>query len=74
MLFICPTFFVDIIDSQQFNHVITNSIYRETVSDAIRGLTASSIPVFNMLDSTDCDRMFDNIIEKLSPKDVQFVI
>lgn len=66
--------FIDINESEECNHIVTNSIYRETVSEAIsKKFTDSSIPIFNGLDSVDCDRMFNVIIEKLIPKDVRTV-
>lgn len=67
--------FIDVNDSQERNRIVTNSIYRETVSEAIKkGFSNSSIHVFNGLDSVNCDRMFDVLIEKLIPRDVQAVL
>lgn len=66
--------FVDINDSEQRNRIVTNSIYRETVSQAISQCFADSqVPVFNGVDSLDCDRMYHAVIEKLMPKEVRVV-
>ena len=56
---------IDIIESEDHPHVVTNSVYRETVSETIeKKFAVSHIPIFNALDSEGCDRMFDAIIEK----------
>ncbi len=58
---------VDASKSEELMHIVTNSIYRETVSKAVaRGSTHSSIPVFNGLDAKECDKMYEIIIEKLT--------
>lgn len=65
---------IDLNDSQEFKRIVTNSIYRETVSEAIvQKYKNSDIPIFNGLNSEECDRMYEVLIEKLIPKDVQAV-
>lgn len=66
---------VDLNDSEESNRIVTNSIYRKDVSEAVaKGAAISPIPIFNGLDSTDCNRMFEVILEKLTPKEVQAVL
>lgn len=65
---------IDLNDSQEFERIVTNSIYREAVSEAIaQKYKDSTIPIFNGLNSKDCDRMYEVLIEKLTPKDVQAI-
>lgn len=66
---------VDVHKSEEFSRIITNSIYRETVSKAVaRGFTNNSIPVFNGLDAKECDKMYDTIIEKLTSEGARAVL
>lgn len=66
---------VDVIRTEEFSRIVTNSIYRETVSKAVaRGATNNSIPVFNGLDAMECDKMYETIIEKLTSKGAQIVL
>ncbi len=66
---------IDLNDSEESNRIITNSIYRKDVSKAVaKGAMISPIPIFNGLDSVECDRMFEVILEKLTPKEVQVVL
>lgn len=65
---------IDVDESEQYRRTITNSIYRQTVSEAVdEGFAFSPIPIFNGLESEECDRMYEVLIEKLAPKDVQSV-
>ncbi len=65
---------IDINESEAQRQIITNSIYRKSVSKAIvENGSDSSIPIFNMLEQEDCDQMVEMILEKLTPKDVQIV-
>jgi len=66
--------FIDITSSEEVNRVVTINVYREIVSEMLSKRSAASpIPMFNALEPADCDRMFDVIIKKLIPKDVQAV-
>lgn len=66
--------FVDINGSEESKHIITNSIYREAVDRALAQRYADSpIPIFNSLNEEECNRMFDVLIEKLTPKDTRAV-
>ena len=66
---------VDVHKSEEYNRIITDSIYRETVSKAVaRGSTNNAIPVFNGLDAKECDKMNETIIEKLTSKSAQTVL
>lgn len=66
---------VDVHKSEEFSRIITNSIYRETVSKAVtRGSTNNLIPVYNGLDAKECDKMYETIIEKLTSKGSQTVL
>lgn len=66
--------FIDLNDSEQRKQIVTNSIYRETVSAAInKGFTSSSIPIFNGVDSEECDKIYKIIMDKLLPKETQVV-
>ena len=66
---------IDVHDSEERNSIVTNSIYRKTVSETVaRKFANSSIPIFNGLEPEDCDKMFNIIIDKLMPKDVRFVV
>jgi len=70
-LFHISNLFIDITTSEEFNRVVTNSIYRETVSEMLSKMSETSpIPMFDALDQKDNDRMFDMIINKLTPKDI----
>lgn len=66
--------YIDVSDSEEFSRIVTNSIYRETVSETVaQKFRDSYIPVFNGLDPDECDRMYGVLIEKLAPKDVRAV-
>lgn len=66
---------VDVHKSEEYNRIITDSVYRGTVSKAVaRGSTNNSIPVFNGLDAKECDKMYETIIEKLTSKGAQTVL
>lgn len=66
--------FIDINESEVQNRIVTNSIYRETVSKTInKECDVSNIPIFNGMDSINCDKMSELILEKLTPKDAQIV-
>ena len=64
--------FIDINDSEERDCIVTNSIYRETVSLSLSKKPADCpMPIFNGLEATECDRIFELLIEKLSPSDVR---
>ncbi len=66
---------ININDSEERSRIITNNIYRENVSEVIaKKLMDSSIPVCNGLDTKDCDRIYDVLMKKFTPKDVQVVL
>ena len=66
---------IDFHESEERGCIVTNSIYRETVSRTVaKDFSNSVVPVFNGVDSRECDRMYEMLIEKLTPKDVQAVI
>lgn len=66
---------IDINDSEERGRIVTNSIYRENVSEAVeRGVADSPIPVFNGLETEHCDKLFDVLLQKLTPKSVQAVL
>lgn len=66
--------FVDINGSEESKRIITNSIYRETVDRVLaQRYTDSPIPVFNGLNEEECNRIFDVLVEKLTPKDTRAV-
>lgn len=67
--------FIDVIESEERRSIVTNSIYRETVSQTVaKGSKDSSIPIFNALDSEESDRMYETIIKKMMPRNVQVVL
>ena len=67
--------FVDGNETEAQKRVVTNGIYRETVSEEIiKGTAVRQIPIFNMLDPADCGGMANVILEKLMPKDIQAII
>lgn len=66
--------FIDINDSYELKRIVSNNIYRKTVSETIgKEFIDSPIPIFNGVDSEECDRMYEVLLEKLVPKDVQAV-
>lgn len=66
--------FIDANESQELGCIVTNNIYRETVSEAInKWFSDSHIPIFNGLEEVGCDRIFEILIEKLTPQDIQAV-
>lgn len=66
---------IDYNESEERNRIVTNSIYREMVSKTVaKDYSNSSVPVFNGVDTQECDRMYEMLMEKLMPKDVQAVI
>lgn len=66
---------IDYSESEERNRIVTNSIYREMVSETVaKDYSNSSVPVFNGVDSQECDRMYEMLMEKLMPKDVRAVI
>lgn len=66
---------IDINDSEERGRIVTNSIYRESVSEAVeRGFADSPIPVFNGWETEHCDKLFDVLLQKLTPKSVQAVL
>lgn len=67
--------YIDVNVSEEFGRIITNNIYREAVSKAVESeFRESSIPVFNGLDSEECDKMYEVLMEKIMPKDIQAVL
>lgn len=63
--------FIDISASEELKRVVTNSVYRETVSKALKeDSNINHIPIFNALDPSDCDKMFDLIIGKITQQDI----
>lgn len=74
-IFHMSNLFVDLQESEERDCIITNSIYREIVSETIaKDFSKNPIPVFNGVDSQECNQMYKTLIEKLIPKDVQAVI
>lgn len=74
-IFHMSNLFIDLLESEERNCIVTNSIYREMVSETVaRNFSNSSVPVFNGVDSEECNRMYEMLIQKLMPKEVQAVI
>lgn len=74
-LFHMSNLIIDFHESEERNRIVTNSIYREMVSETVaKDFSNSSVPVFNGVDSQECDQMYEMLMEKLMPKDVQAVI
>ena len=74
-MFHMSNLFIDFQESEERNRIVTNSIYREMVSETVaKDFSNSSVPVFNGVDSQECDRMYEMLMEKLMPKDVRAVI
>ncbi len=73
-IFHMSNLYIDITDSEEFKRIITNSIYRRTVSETIdKKFKNSSIPIFNGLELEECDRMYEVLLEKLVSKDIQAI-
>lgn len=66
--------YIDVNESEVQNRIITKSIYRENVSEAIAKETAASIPVFNGLDIGECTKVAELILEKLVPEEFWEVV
>ncbi len=65
---------IDVNESEEHSRIVTNCIYREIVSETVsKGFGDSSIPVVNGLDPEECDRMYEVLLEKFTPKNVQAV-
>lgn len=65
---------IDLNESEEYGRIISNSIYRETVSQTIaREFADGSVPVFNGINREECDKMYQILLEKLMSKDVQAV-
>ena len=74
-LFHMSNLIIDFHESEERNRIVTNSIYREMVSETVaKDFSNSSVPVFNGVESQECDRMYEMLMEKLMPKDVRAVI
>lgn len=66
--------FIDRNESEEQRQIVTNSIYRKFVSETIMERCLDcSVPIFNMLETGECERMADMILGKLTPKDVQVI-
>jgi len=65
---------IDVNKSEEYNSIVSESIYRETISRTIEMEFAdSSIPIFNGANPDECVKMYKVLLEKLMPKDVQAV-